>query len=114
MALYFWRNIMSPDKNKKKKPTTKESFKRPKNPSSYQSPIVFNKFTSQFIDKIDTGRDKGKRKSHSLINKYLSQKNSQSTHNITLRVKTPYVKASSLYAPHVPYINSLDYATFFL
>lgn len=102
---------MPPDKKKnknKKKLTTKENFKRPKNPSKYGSPTVFNNFVSQFIDKIDTGRHKGKRKSHSLINKYLSQKNGRSTHNITLRVKKPSIKTYVSKAPHVPYINSIE------
>ena len=99
---------MKPDKKKKKKLTNKNNFKRPTNPDKYHSPYTFNKFTSQFLDKIDTGRNKGKRKSHALINKYLSQKNCQSTHNITLRVKKPAIKAYLSDAPHVQYINSIE------
>ncbi len=95
-------------KKRKKKRTTKDNFTRPSNPNKYDSPHTFNRFTSQCIDKIDTGRAKGIRKTHSLINKYLSQKNSRSTHNITLRVNKPTVNAYLSNAPHVRYINSLE------
>lgn len=87
---------------------TRNNFKRPRHPETYDSPLVFNNFISQCIDKIDHGRAKGIRKSHALINKYLGQRNSQSTHNITLRVKIPITNAYLSNAPHVKYINSIE------
>jgi len=86
-----------------------KKFYRPKDEKKYTAENgqhVYKKYVSQFMDCIDFGIQKGKRKSHRLINTYLLRKNPRSTNNISLRVTKP--KKYNYNFSHTQYIGSIE------